>query len=458
MAQIETIDGLPGLNFDTSYARLPEHFFAKIHARDAKAPKLAKLNIELAKRLGLDTAAIDPDKAARILSGNGLPGDGTLLAMAYSGHQFGQFNPTLGDGRAGLVGEVIDRDGKRRDIQLKGSGPTPFSRSGDGLAALGPVMREYIVSEAMAALDVPTTRSLAIVLTGDVVFRERLLPGAVLARVADSHLRIGTFQYFAARGDKAAIAALVEYAIERHYPDLTGADNAPLALLERVIDRQASLVAQWMGLGFIHGVMNTDNMTISGETIDYGPCAFMDHYEHGKVFSSIDQHGRYAYGAQPHIAQWNLARLAETLIPLIDTNEDAAVEKATAAVQAFSEKFAENWHRVLGAKFGFGDQADPEANKDMEAGIIRGFLTLMQKHHADFTNAFVALTKAVKTEFQSPELETMFNADPELRTWTKDWRAALRDRKANALHQGMQISQPGLHSAQSPGRGSDPGR
>src|ERR1700761_29316 len=295
--------------FQNSYAALPANFFARVNPTPVTAPRLIKLNRALAVQLGLDPDVLDSPEGAEILSGKRLPDGAEPIAMAYAGHQFGNFVPQLGDGRAILLGEVIDQDGVRRDIQLKGSGPTPFSRRGDGRAALGPVLREYIVSEAMFALGVPTTRSLAAVVTGENVVRETLLPGAVLTRVASSHIRVGTFQYFAARGDPGGVRRLADHVIARHYPQAANADRPYHALLDGVIARQADLVARWLLVGFIHGVMNTDNCTVSGETIDYGPCAFMDSYAPGAVFSSIDHQGRYAYGNQPRAALWNLARL-----------------------------------------------------------------------------------------------------------------------------------------------------
>ena len=315
-------------------------------------PRLVKLNRELAEELGLDAGALDSEEGARIFAGNETPEGAAPLAQAYAGHQFGGFSPQLGDGRALLLGEVIDRSGRRRDIQLKGSGPTPFSRAGDGRAALGPVLREYMISEAMHALGIPTTRALAAVVTGEPVYRESALPGAVLTRVAASHIRVGTFQLFAARGEQAKVRRLADYVIERHYPELKGHANPYLALLERVCDRQAALIARWMHVGFIHGVMNTDNMAISGETIDYGPCAFMDQYDPATVFSSIDTRGRYAYANQPKIAQWNLARLAETLVPLIDADENRAIARATEVVHAFPEIYERHWLKGMRAKLG----------------------------------------------------------------------------------------------------------
>src|ERR1700727_251609 len=328
--------------FENTYAALPDGFFARVAPTPVAAPRLIKLNRPLAVRLGLDPNRLDSPEGAEILAGKRVPDGADPIAMAYAGHQFGHFVPQLGDGRAILLGEVIDADGVRRDIQLKGSGPTPFSRRGDGRAALGPVLREYIVSEAMAALGVPTTRALAAVTTGEQVFRETALPGAVLTRVAASHIRVGTFEYFAARRDTEGTRTLADYAIARHYPEVAHGKRPYRAFLEGVISRQAHLVAQWMLIGFIHGVMNTDNTSVSGETIDYGPCAFMEAYDPATVFSSIDANGRYAYGNQPRIALWNLTRLAEALLPILvqeEGSEQGALDSANAAQAAFSEKF-----------------------------------------------------------------------------------------------------------------------
>ena len=313
----------PHFPFDNSYARLSEGFFARLAPTPVREPRLIKLNAGLARELRIDPDRLASPDGVAVLAGNAVPPNAESLAMAYAAHQFGNFVPQLGDGRAILLGEVIDVNGKRRDIQLKGSGPTPFSRRGDGRAALGPVLREYIVSEAMAALGIPTTRSLAAVATGETVWRETPLPGAVLTRVASSHIRIGTFQFFAVREDIEALRTLTDYVVARHYPDAASAPNKARAMLDGVIARQAELVAKWLCVGFIHGVMNTDNMTVSGETIDYGPCAFMDAYNPRQVYSSIDEMGRYAYGNQPTIAQWNLARLAEALLPLLGDTEEA---------------------------------------------------------------------------------------------------------------------------------------
>src|SRR6202020_759479 len=328
--------------FENTYAALPANFFARVAPTPVASPRLIKLNRPLAIHLGLDPDLLSSPEGTEILAGKRIPDGADPIAMAYAGHQFGHFVPQLGDGRAILLGEVIDADGVRRDIQLKGSGPTPFSRRGDGRAALGPVLREYIVSEAMAALGVPTTRALAAVTTGEQVFRETALPGAVLTRVAASHIRVGAFEYFAARRDTEGKRTLADYAIARHYPEVAHGKRPYRAFLEGGISRQAHLVAQWMLLGFIHGVMNTDNTSVSGETIDYGPCAVMEAYDPGTVFSSIDSQGRYAYGNQPRIALWNLTRLAESLLPLLEQEEgteEAAVTSAQEALSVFASKY-----------------------------------------------------------------------------------------------------------------------
>src|SRR5690349_22037586 len=343
-AQTEAVDFFA---FNNTYARLPNRFFARLRPTPVAAPHLVRLNKELAWHLGLDPGTLAAPQGVEILAGNRVPEGGEPLAMAYAGHQFGGFVPQLGDGRAILLGEVIDRDGVRRDIQLKGSGPTPFSRRGDGRAALGPVLREYIVSEAMFALGIPTTRSLAAVTSGERVQRETMLPGAVLTRVAASHIRVGTFQFFAARGDIHGVCQLADHVTARSYPDIGLAERPYHALLERVVARQADLVARWLLVGFIHGVMNTDNTSVSGETIDYGPCAFMDEYNPAQVFSSIDEMGRYAYANQPRIAQWNLARLAETLLPLLPEDQEQAVALAHEALSGFAPRLEAAHHAGL---------------------------------------------------------------------------------------------------------------
>jgi uncharacterized protein YdiU (UPF0061 family) len=403
--------------FDNTYARELEGFYVPWKAAQVTRPRLVKLNGELAEELGLDATALDSEAGARIFAGNETPQGAVPLAQAYAGHQFGGFSPQLGDGRALLLGEVIDRNERRRDIQLKGSGPTPFSRNGDGRAALGPVLREYLIGEAMHALAIPTTRALAAVLTGEPVFREGALPGAVLTRVAASHIRVGTFQLFAARGEQDKIRRLADYVIDRHYPELKDHANLYLGLLERVCDSQAALIARWMHVGFIHGVMNTDNMAISGETIDYGPCAFMDHYDPATVFSSIDTHGRYAYANQPRIAQWNLARLAETLLPLIDADGNRAVARATEVVNAFPEQYELYWLRGMRAKLGLVIENEADLN------LATGFLTAMEGKKVDYTMAFRYLADAAVG--QEEPIRALF-ADPSAYDlWSRHWRERL---------------------------------
>ena len=367
--------------FASSYLRLPERFFARLRPAAVAKPALVKFNAALAADLGLRLDDLSKDDLAAIFSGNQLLPGSDPIAMAYAGHQFGHFVPQLGDGRAILLGEVVDREGVRRDIQLKGSGRTPFSRGGDGRAAIGPVLREYVVSEAMYALGVPATRSLAAVTTGERVFRNAALPGAVLTRVAASHVRVGTFEYFAARGDVEATRNLADYVVARHYPEL-GGDSRYLELLRAVMRRQAALIARWMHIGFIHGVMNTDNMTVSGETIDFGPCAFLDSYDPMTVFSSIDQRGRYAYANQPAVAQWNLTRFAETLVPLIDPDTQRAVDLATAVLGEFSVEFDQCWLSGMRRKLGLVLEEPGDLN------LVRGLLDVMHKTEADFTQTF----------------------------------------------------------------------
>lgn len=365
---------------DNSFAALPDAFYTRVAPTSVKAPKLLAFNEDLAKLLGI--AATDQDDLAQIFSGNSLPQDADPLAQLYAGHQFGNFNPQLGDGRAILLGEIIDPNGIRRDIQLKGSGRTPYSRGGDGRAWLGPVLREYVVSEAMHALGIPTTRALAAVSTGEDILREQgMLPGAILTRTASSHLRVGTFQVFAHRGQVAELQTLTDYAIKRHYPDASG----PMDMLRAVCARQADLIAQWMSVGFIHGVMNTDNCAIGGETIDYGPCAFMDDFNMGRVFSSIDQQGRYAYGNQPNIAIWNMAQLATALLQLFE-DKDAALEEATAIIHAMPDQIEAAWLTRFAAKLGIA------APTQEDTDLVQSLLDLMQNDGADFTNTFRALS------------------------------------------------------------------
>jgi uncharacterized protein YdiU (UPF0061 family) len=404
--------------FDNTYARDLDGFYVSWQAAQAAQPRLIKFNRALAEELGLDARALNSEQGARIFAGNEIPAGALPLAQAYAGHQFGGFVPQLGDGRALLLGEVIDRHGRRRDIQLKGSGRTPFSRAGDGRAALGPVLREYLIGEAMHALDIPTTRALAAVVTGEPVFREQgALPGAVLTRVAASHVRVGTFQFFAARGEQDKVRRLADYVIERHYPELKDHANPCLGLLECVRDRQAALIANWMHVGFIHGVMNTDNMSISGETIDYGPCAFMDYYDPATVFSSIDSRGRYAYANQPKIAQWNLARFAETLVPLIDADEKRAIARATEVINAFSQQYERYWLKGMRAKLGLVSEEEADLN------LATGFLTAMEGKNVDYTLAFRYLADAVLG--REEPIRALFADPSSYDLWSGHWRARL---------------------------------
>jgi len=404
--------------FQNSYAALPANFFARVAPTPVEKPRLIKLNRPLARHLGLDPDQLDTGEGAEILAGKTLPDGADPIAMAYAGHQFGHFVPQLGDGRAILLGEVIDRDGVRRDIQLKGSGPTPFSRRGDGRAALGPVLREYIVSEAMAAMGIPTTRSLAAVITGEPVMRETALPGAVLTRVAASHIRVGTFQYFAARGDTEAVKRLADHVIDRHYPDLKAAERPYPALLSAVIGRQAELVARWLLIGFIHGVMNTDNTSISGETIDYGPCAFMDAYNPATVFSSIDEHGRYAYANQPRIALWNLTRLAECLLPLFSDDQDKAVSEAQDLLGAFGEQFNEAYKAGLRKKLGLFSERDDDQL------LAQALLDTMAAAGADFTLTFRALSDAAGSG-DNADMRALFEEPAAFDEWASRWHQRL---------------------------------
>jgi uncharacterized protein YdiU (UPF0061 family) len=403
--------------FDNTYARELEGFYVPWNATQVAQPRLVKFNHGLAEELGLSPVALNSERGARIFSGNEIPEGATPLVQAYAGHQFGGFVPQLGDGRALLLGEVIDRNGQRRDIQLKGSGPTPFSRRGDGRAALGPVLREYLIGEAMHALGIPTTRALAAVTTGEPVYREGPLPGAVLTRVASSHVRVGTFQLFAARREQEKLQRLADYVIHRHYQELKDNANPYLALVERVSDRQAELIASWMHVAFIHGVMNTDNMAISGETIDYGPCAFMDHYDPATAFSSIDTYGRYAYGNQPKIAQWNLARFAETLLSLIDADKDRAVARATEVVNAFPAKYENDWLKGMRAKLGLITEEEADLNLATE------FLSALESSHVDFTLAFRYLADAVSGEEE--KIRQLFSDPSPYDSWSKYWRERL---------------------------------
>ena len=410
--------------FENTFARLPERFYARVNPTPVAAPSLIKVNDELAMSLGLDRQELESAEGVGVLAGNRVAEGSEPLAMAYAGHQFGHFVPQLGDGRANLLGGVVGRDGFRYDIQLKGSGRTPFSRGGDGKATLGPVLREYVVSEAMAALGVPTTRALAAVTTGETVFRETALPGAVLTRVAASHLRVGTFQYFASRGDEDGIKRLADYAIARHYPEAASMQKPYRALLDGVIARHARLVAQWMLLGFIHGVMNTDNTSISGETIDYGPCAFMEAYEPDKVFSSIDMQGRYAYSNQPAAAHWNLTRLAESLLPLLakeEGGEKAAIAGAWEALAAFGSQFEvardAGWRRKLGLL----------TKREGDGAMVEDLLARMAANHADFTLTFRRLCDVAAPADGDDAVRALFDKPAAFDAWAVGWRLRLRE-------------------------------
>jgi uncharacterized protein YdiU (UPF0061 family) len=401
----------------SSYAHLPERFYTRVAPTRVSAPAVVKLNHALAADLDLDLASLDAEALAQLFSGNVLPPGAVPIAMAYAGHQFGQFVPQLGDGRAIMLGELRDRAGVLRDVQLKGCGRTPYSRNGDGRAALGPVLREYLVSEAMHALRIPTTRSLAAVTTGETVQREATLPGAILTRVAASHVRVGTFEYFAARRDIAGTRILADYVIERHYP-LCADDNRPyLRLLEQVVSRQASLIAAWMNVGFIHGVMNTDNMAVSGETIDFGPCAFMDVYDPAAVFSSIDEGGRYAYANQPHAAVWNLARLAETLLPLIDSDPQRAVDAATEAISTFEARYADCWLAGMRRKLGLS------TSEPGDRQLAEDLLQAMQRNQADFTQTFRRLCAAARDLRGDAPLRGSFVNARDYDDWAQRWRS-----------------------------------
>lgn len=413
-----------GWNLDNSYAGLPEVFYTKLNPVPVHSPDLVKLNHTMAEFLGLNIQYLKSVEGVSELAGNRIPEGSVPLAQAYAGHQFGHFT-MLGDGRAVLLGEQITPQGKRYDIQLKGSGRTPYSRGGDGRAALGPMLREYIISEAMHALKIPTTRSLALVTTGEPVYRETVLPGAVLTRVAGSHIRVGTFQYIAKWGTVEELRALADYTWNRHFPDIPEVENRYLSLLKEVIRRQAGLIAKWQLVGFIHGVMNTDNMALSGETIDYGPCAFMDAYDPATVFSSIDLHGRYAYGNQPKIAEWNLSRFAQTLLPLISENAEQAKNKALEALSDFNGFFENAWQTGMRAKLGLFHEEPQDEN------LIERLLEMMEKYRADFTNTFRLLT------LEKPEETVLYGTD-EFAKWYPIWQNR-QNRQQELKSQSLQL-------------------
>ncbi len=410
----------PRFGFANSYARLPERFFARVQPTGVARPRLLLFNRPLADELRIALDGIDDDTVAAVFAGNRAAQGSEPISMAYAGHQFGGFVPQLGDGRAILLGEVIDRNGRRRDIQLKGAGRTPFSRGGDGRAALGPVLREYIVSEAMHALGIPSTRALAAVATGDAVLRDGPLPGAVLTRVAASHIRVGTFQYFAARNDTDAVRRLADIALERHYPELRAGSQPYYALLEAFAARHAALVAAWMGVGFVHGVMNTDNTAVSGETIDFGPCAFIESYDPAAVFSAIDEHGRYSYANQAWAAQWNLARFAETLLPLIDADAGRAADMAQTVISAFAQTFEREWLALMRRKLGL-----MTARAD-DADLIGGLLEAMHANGADFTLTFRRLCDAAAQTTLAPGARECFADPAAFDAWAAGWRARLQ--------------------------------
>jgi uncharacterized protein YdiU (UPF0061 family) len=416
-----------GFVFDNTFARDLEGLYQPWTAAIVPQPTLLAFNSELAGELGLDINWLLSKDGVDVLSGNRPPNGAACIAQAYAGHQFGNYSPRLGDGRAMLVGEIIDTHGQRRDLHLKGSGRTPFARGGDGKAAVGPMLREYIIGEAMHALRIPTTRALAVVATGEQIARDTLLPGAVLARVAASHLRVGMFQYAAGHDDPTLLRRLADHAIGRHYPHLAGTHvDTPhdlyLAFYEAVVEAQAQLIAKWMSVGFIHGVMNTDNMTISGETIDYGPCAFMDTYDPATVFSSIDHAGRYAYGNQPVVAQWNLARLAETLLPLIDSDKDAAVDKATAVLQSFPERYGNHWTREIHTKIGLAQRTPDDAT------LVNDLFALLQTQRVDLTSFFRALSTALGHDHS--DVHALLHDTSVFDAWATRWKQQLDAQQA----------------------------
>lgn len=421
-----------GWNLKNSYAQLPELFFSRQTPEPVPSPKLIILNNPLAASLGLNAQLLQSTHGVEMLAGNKIPDGALPLAQAYAGHQYEHFT-MLGDGRALLLGEQITPLGKLFDIQLKGSGRTPYSRGGDGLAALGPMLREYIISEAMYALGIPTTRSLAVVTTGESVIRENVLPGAILTRVADSHIRVGTFQYAARWGTVEELRALADYTLKRHFSDGTNGENQYLFLLKEVIKHQAQLIAKWQLIGFVHGVMNTDNVAISGETIDYGPCAFMDTYDPATVFSSIDREGRYAYGNQPSIAVWNLARFAETLLPLLHINKDESIKMAESALSDFTVLYHNNWMRGMRAKLGiFNEEPQDES-------LIKDLLNMMHKHGADYTNTFRALTLDKLSDMD-------FFGNESFSEWHEKWNRRLgrQEESKDSSHKLMKNSNPAI--------------
>jgi len=430
----------PTFPFDNSFAKLPDYFYSNVAPTAVTKPAMIQFNDTLAADLGLDVAAFHNPAATDIFAGNALPEGAEPIAMAYCGHQFGNLNPELGDGRAIMLGEVIGNDGLRYDIQLKGSGRTPYSRNGDGRAALGPVLREYLLSEAMATLNVPTTRALAAVTTGEQVRRQGMPPGAIITRVARGFVRVGTFVYFAIRGNQTAVKELADYVIARNYPEIKDSANPYLALLESVIDRQALLIAKWMQLGFIHGVMNTDNMSISGETIDYGPCAFIDEYHPGKVFSSIDHQGRYAYQNQPAAGHWDLCRFAEAIVPLMDEDKDAAVAMVQGAINSFPTRYDAYWLTGMSQKIGLTQTTDTD--KDADKALIDDLLARMADNQADFTLTFYHLSDALAgSDDNDVMIRDLFTDASSFDEWAVKWRRRLGDESATDAERQQRMHQ-----------------
>jgi serine/tyrosine/threonine adenylyltransferase len=428
-----------GAVFDNSYARLPGRFYSRVGPTPVDRPSLIRLNLALAEALGLDADALASDQGVETMAGNRPAAGAEPIAMAYAGHQFANWVPQLGDGRTLLLGEVIDRDGRRRDIQLKGSGPTPFSRGGDGRSSIGPVVREYLASEAMHALGIPTTRALAALATGEQVLRNRPEPGGILVRVADSHVRVGTFEYFARNGDPASVRTLADYVIDRHFPDLVDGEQPYLAFFSAVIERTAYLVAEWMRVGFIHGVMNTDNTSVVGETIDFGPFGWMDEFHPATVYSSIDRRGRYAFNQQPGIAHWNLARLGECLLPLFDASGEAALEKANTVLGTYQERFERHFHAVLRAKLGLAEQRDG----DIE--LAEELLSLMTEQRADMTLTFRRLGELhAQTACGDGPVRELFEDASGFDAWAGKWRQRLgaESRGDDERRQAMRRTNP----------------
>ena len=436
---IENKAPFQGIAFNNSYARLPEQFHARVDPTPVAQPALIRLNHALARELKLNVDALNSTEGIEMLAGNRPAAGAEPIAMAYAGHQFANWVPQLGDGRALLLGEVIDRDGRRRDIQLKGSGPTPFSRGGDGRSSIGPVVREYLASEAMAALGIPATRALAAIATGEDVLRNNPEPGGILVRVADSHVRVGTFEYFARKGDPASVRTLADYVISRHYPELSDHDQCYLEFFGQVIERQAFLVSEWMRVGFIHGVMNTDNTSVVGETIDFGPFGYIDEFHPATVYSSIDRRGRYAFNQQPGIAHWNLARLGECLLPLLDDNADAALEQANEALKTFEGRFEKHFHTVLRAKLGLAETR----GGDIE--LAEDLLSLMTDQRADMTLTFRRLGEidAESSAADGPVRE-LFDDPAGFDAWVARWRERLgaETRCEAARRQAMRKTNP----------------